>query len=467
MSNDIPVDAVRRKSSRAAFITAAGFIIIAAAIGYSIWQISVLERQRQSLLTARDELTAQVQQLESAKSTASVTLNTIIQARDLILAGTPAGLTQASEVLNGVLRDNPNDAAVQSMLAEIAYRQNNVNDAIELMREALADGDNLLDYRVRLITYLCASGSQTNLSEARALLNEGDTPALLSQDARLGAENSAFTSACTPLGFDLINAITPDNFVEHVSESTRGDQQENPFAVRQVFLHIRSEQDRARAMEIAERVCAAGYGMPGIQVVAEPRPYPETGSVRFYYPVQEDQAAEIRQIIAGSAQQRSVAAWAALPDPRVLSGFSDLPGDRVEVWLPPLSAEASTTSTQARRGYACTALSRVSQHIADLTSEDTTRRRGARAALAQALMQHNDARMNAALIDSMQTSNATSRYQVQLGGAGALTTMGQSGVIAMQDRTRALRQLREMRAAADDPTLQRDLDSAITAVAAQ
>lgn len=460
MSNtEIPIAAVRRKSSRAAFITAAGFLIIVAAIGVSIWQIHKLQNTARTLSAQIETLDTQIEQLNATKAATAATLNTLMRARELILSGAASDLSQAAEVVNGVLRETPGDAAAQSMLAEISYRQNSFTDAVAMMRLAVAaDTANLLEYRVRLITYLCATGASEDLSAARTMVRDADTASRLAQDPRLGAGNSALRTHCAPLGADLANAISP------VVERAPSTESEDLFDVRQVFLHIRSEQDRARAIEIARGLCEAGYFMPGIQVIGEPRAYPEQGSVRYYYPVQETEAGRVAQTARAAAQQSGVNAWAQLGAPQVLSGFSDLPGDRIEVWLPPLTAAAAETDAPGRRGFTCTPLVRVAAPFNGLTAAESAQRQAARADLARALTEYADGRLNAALIEVMASASGATAYQVRIGGANALSRM--RGPIPVNNRTRALTQLRAMRADADNQTLQENLDAAIVIVAA-
>lgn len=472
MSNDIPIAAVRRKSSRAAFITAAGFFIIVAVIGFSIWQIHKLQGDAAELRAQIEQGNVELDEIRDNTAQEARKLNTLMRARGLAATQAPAALIRAAEVVNAVLLDEPGDVSARYLLAEILYWQGNFQGALAEMRQAftattaateeapaIEGTDSLLEYRVRLITYLCATNTSEHLAEARTRLRDTETMSRLSQDASLGSGNEDLTRHCASLGADLANAIHP------MLESARGGEEENLFDIRQVFLHIRNDADRARAMEIGRSLCEAGYFMPGIELVSEPRAYPQEGSVHFYYPAQDTQAASITQSVRAAAQQQGVSAWSALPAPRALSGFSDLPGDRVEVWLPPLAPEAAATSAAGQRGFRCTPLIRVAEEFNGLTATESAQRNAARVALASALQQQNDARLNAALIEAMASATGVSRYQVQIGGANALSRM--QGPIPMNNRARALDQLRAMRASTSDPRLQQNLDAAIGIVSAQ
>jgi fermentation-respiration switch protein FrsA (DUF1100 family) len=105
--------------------------------------------------------------------------------------------------------------------------------------------------------------------------------------------------------------------------------------VRIVYLHIRNESDRADAERLAQALRQAGYRVPGIELVAEPRGY--GANVRYYYEQQSEQSRAIADAVVNAARASGLAVWSDWrPELRSLAGQYDrLPRDRVEVWLPP------------------------------------------------------------------------------------------------------------------------------------
>jgi hypothetical protein len=100
-------------------------------------------------------------------------------------------------------------------------------------------------------------------------------------------------------------------------------------------LHIAAESDRAAAIALARQLCeGARYRVPGIELVDSPR-YPQRLDIRYYYEPQQSEAATIatmlRQAAPGSGAPPS---WNNAARLQQLTGYPNLPRDRIEVWLP-------------------------------------------------------------------------------------------------------------------------------------
>lgn len=105
------------------------------------------------------------------------------------------------------------------------------------------------------------------------------------------------------------------------------------YRISRVFMHIPSEDVRPLAKAISENVGrASGLNFPGTErVITNPAAY--KASVRFYYADQIDQARSIRDQIVAAAREAG-ASWDADALPLIKLNMSDLPTERIEVWLP-------------------------------------------------------------------------------------------------------------------------------------
>ena len=107
------------------------------------------------------------------------------------------------------------------------------------------------------------------------------------------------------------------------------------FRIQLIYLHIAQESDRDEARALAAVLRDGGYRVAGIELV-ESASYPSALDLRYYYEPQATQAQEISSLLQRSAGETSGApqTWAAAARVRQLTGYPDLPRDRVEIWLP-------------------------------------------------------------------------------------------------------------------------------------
>ena len=113
-------------------------------------------------------------------------------------------------------------------------------------------------------------------------------------------------------------------------------QVENAFQIKEVFIHIASEDDRAKAKTIAARLEQAypQYRVLGIELVKSAEG--KNRSIRYFYDPQADQARELASICAGLADENGFAAWGAVDSYRIISlagRYKNLPTDRAEIWF--------------------------------------------------------------------------------------------------------------------------------------
>lgn len=144
------------------------------------------------------------------------------------------------------------------------------------------------------------------------------------------------------------------------------------------YLHIKSETQRASAIEVAQALCSAGYAVPGIELIKGS--YPKDGQVRIYYEDQSPVAAQIAGIIQST--------W---PSPasfrEVVFSRKGLPTDRVEVWFPPSGGEARE---QGSPRFSCKPQTTVKapevrELVVDLNAKESTRRLAAGQKIADAI----------------------------------------------------------------------------------
>lgn len=93
-----------------------------------------------------------------------------------------------------------------------------------------------------------------------------------------------------------------------------------------VYLHIRVEQQRDRARELAKHLETQGFVVPGIERVEAG---PTTAELRYYFPGDAQEANEVVALLQAAGLTVS---------PRHLSGREQVPGVRprlYELWLDP------------------------------------------------------------------------------------------------------------------------------------
>src|SRR5262249_38233078 len=73
------------------------------------------------------------------------------------------------------------------------------------------------------------------------------------------------------------------------------------YKIANVSIQIREDQQRARAIRIAQRLCTAGYTVAEIELVAKVKSYPSAGGIRYYYDEQSGEAEQIAALIADAS----------------------------------------------------------------------------------------------------------------------------------------------------------------------
>lgn len=144
----------------------------------------------------------------------------------------------------------------------------------------------------------------------------------------------AETSSPGDTSDDITNGDTP------ATKDTAA--QDAAAKITKIFLHVRTEGQRANAARIAESICKAGYQMPGIQVVPEPRFYPSSARVIFYYSDQTDAAVTIARKVENMAADLSLSGYDKAFDARLYRA-EGLPEDRVEIWFDEFAPETADT----------------------------------------------------------------------------------------------------------------------------
>lgn len=117
------------------------------------------------------------------------------------------------------------------------------------------------------------------------------------------------------------------------SPASPGDtDQRAPAALRRLFLHIRTEEQRRAAANLAERLCARGFTVEGIERVPPPRGYPATPRAIYYYPDQAGDAATVSLIVESEIAALGLTEWRRPFEARLYQG-DNLPRDQVEIWF--------------------------------------------------------------------------------------------------------------------------------------
>jgi len=114
------------------------------------------------------------------------------------------------------------------------------------------------------------------------------------------------------------------------------------YKITYVSMQIREEQQRARAIQIAKSLCAAGYTVGGIELVAKERPYPSAGDIRYYYAEQSTEAEQVAALVGDNGAPLRA---------RRLAGFNGVSRNRIEIWLPVVVGSAD--EQQADRHFSC------------------------------------------------------------------------------------------------------------------
>lgn len=280
--------------------------------------------------------------------------------------------------------------SLRRALAQVQYLKGDARAAIGTMNEVRAlpgaDAGEASSEALLLATYYCAAGAAES---ARPLLTAEARrdPGVLSSVREAGCEA-------------LVRELTQTQAATEVAAPSEA------YKIRLVFLHIRNEPQRASAIDLAQRLCAAGYAVPGIEHVAEPRSYPARGDIRYYYAEQRGEAERIAAL-AGPAANPMVA--------RRLVGLDGLPRDRVEIWL----ADARVAErAQANRRFSCAPAEEArafSMGLARaLNSSDRMERLRAAQLVVDRMRDPSDRDMAPALLDQLvvEDLSATGRLNV-------------------------------------------------------
>lgn len=313
------------------------------ALGAIVFALLTLRNIQGDVAVAKGELEAARGELKTAREERDA----IAASNEKILLGRDALAEGANEAAVIHLREAvalyADDATAQSLLAQALYATSDFAGAADAMRRAIALKPDRFGNHARLAAYLCAAGEGPAARAAVAAAPAGFLTAL-QEDAQLGAARDQLLQRCgaSVLPQSQVAAPAPSAPITTSTETTssgaatatppRTSAGVDPYRVRIVFLHIREEADRADAERVAERLRAANYRVPGIELVPAPRSY--GANVRYYYEPQAAEADRIAALVTEAAA--GIEGWAGWR-PRKVSlagGYESLPRDRVEVWLP-------------------------------------------------------------------------------------------------------------------------------------
>lgn len=308
-------------------------LVVFGALAYASYQLNTIlseTRQRQAALAElqfeHDDLQSRITGLAGAYP----------HLRDGLQAIGQGDWAAARRAFEDADKLSPNEALILRPLSEAQAKLEDFQAAVATRQRAFdmsmaLPSEHVVD-TIYLARFKCRAGDAEG---ARALLT----------DAFLTTNAEAMLSHADDLRQDCPSAI--GTLVAAAQPAAPAVEQ--VFVIRDVFLHINSEEDRARAIGIAEGICRAGYNVPGIEFVPT-QSYPAGGDVRYYY---EQQAAAARRIAAlarGIAQAQRIDL--NLRAPRIVSGFQSLPRNRIEIWFPPSSNTGAAVS--ADRSFSCT-----------------------------------------------------------------------------------------------------------------
>jgi tetratricopeptide (TPR) repeat protein len=255
--------------------------------------------------------------------------------------------------LQQAVADAPSEPVFARSLATAQFQHGDYASAAQtgeqLLQITSADNEYRTLDQVNLgLAYYCAGDRE----HATAIL----TPDFVRANAAVVQTQSAAAAACThaasnSLVFHPANeaaaAPPPAPATEAQTAATAGA---DAFKIRRVFLHIAKESDRADAIALAQSLCSAGYSMPGIQLITSAS-YPGQLDVRYYYAQQQQEAGQIASLVShGATQAHAPAGWSAQARISQLTGYPNLPPERVEIWLP---AGPDRQAQPGQRGFRC------------------------------------------------------------------------------------------------------------------
>jgi hypothetical protein len=338
--------------------------VAAGALGASVWlggriagQASRLAEQGRDLEARQVELQKQLQALERVQSALRL-MNEPIPKNDLAIGQ----LLEARDLIG------PEPSLVRT-LAEAQFANDDPSGALQTLSALFEPPEETggpepiertLDDLVRLAKYHCGAG---DTGSAQALIEGALSGA--NRDTFLG--DDGFTAACAEIAASLFEE-TPD----HTGRTEFDPASE--YKVWSVFFHIRVEADRTAAVALAQGLCAAGYAVPGIELVPEPASYPRWNDVRFYHEQQKAEAQHVAGLVSSLARAANAEAWSSEPRVRPLSGYQDLPEDRIELWLTDSGALTDATHTTGSKRFSCSSDAATRVLVARLNAEERSAR---------------------------------------------------------------------------------------------
>ncbi len=142
---DAQLEQMGKASRRSALLSLLGFLMILAAIGYAVYQLHRIEKQRTDLVieerALRSQLVATQAQLNLARKQVADALLQVTAARDTKVAidAFHAGhWNEAVSLYDKALASDPDNAYLQDMRAYMLFRLGRIDEAISGERRAIA-----------------------------------------------------------------------------------------------------------------------------------------------------------------------------------------------------------------------------------------------------------------------------------------------------------------------------------------
>lgn len=166
-----------RASRRAAVLSVLGFLVVLGAMGYAVFQLSILERQRTSMQQQLQHLTIETRRYESELSKARSDLAkvrsdlatsraSLAAARAAITAFHAGRLTDAVSLYDEALAADPSNAYLQNLRAYALFRLGRIDAAIEGQHRSLKAEPNYAWGYFDLARFLCST-SPPRFEEAK------------------------------------------------------------------------------------------------------------------------------------------------------------------------------------------------------------------------------------------------------------------------------------------------------------
>lgn len=274
----------------------------------------------------------------------------------------------------------------------------------ELVARSEAGSENWATYSAELAALHCQVG---DFGAASAIVTDAFREAHPEQ-----LNNNAYKTNCAGAPQMAAPGAAADDAAAEAEDAAPAS-----VGIRIVYLHIRQEDQRRAAANIAEQLCSNGLTVRGIELVAPPRGYPATPRAIYYYPDQLNDAQTIASAVQNAAGKLGLPAWNRSIDTRLYQA-ENLPRDRVEIWLPDTggtnaSLGAGVSSCKAR----VAASSQIAQLVADLNAADSPTRLAAGQQIATVIRSSESAAGLDALVGQLESPqveklSATGRFNV-------------------------------------------------------